>query len=304
MKDETPLDDHLVARLVRTQFPELNPVRVERLGEGCDSVAFDVNGAWVFRFPKRADVERQLPIEARLLTSLNLRGSPIPVPTYWFHGKPSDEFPRHFGGYSKLPGLTANRLDRSRLDLRRLAPVLGRFLSWLHAFPLEEALAMGIADQRQDNVIAEVQEEVLEEFPVLSRGAPDAPLDEWRAFFQAAPFSARPALPAFAIVHNDLAAEHVLVHETGAHVTGVIDWSDVAVGDRAVDFGGIFHWGGAAFLSDVLANYAWPVDDALVTRARFFAASRGVLDVGFGLERGDRSYVEGGLRAIGMAIAV
>jgi aminoglycoside phosphotransferase (APT) family kinase protein len=291
----------LAARVALSQFPELDPIRVELLGEGCDSVAFEVNGVWVFRFPKRTDVERQLLIETKLLRSLTVHGSPIPVPAFCFHGRPSGDFPYHFAGYSKLAGIAANRVDPSRLSLRRLAPALGRFLSWLHAFPAGDAMAMGVADQTGDDVIAEVQKEALEDFPVLSGVVPDAPLDAWRAFLQAGPLSPRPPASAFALVHNDLAAEHVLVDESAQRVTGVIDWSDVAIGDRAIDFAGIFHWGGAPFLNDVLANYDRPVDEHLATRARFFAAGRGVLDVQFGLERNDREYVDGGLRALRMA---
>jgi aminoglycoside phosphotransferase (APT) family kinase protein len=302
MNDDGYIDEHLARRLVQAQFPELDPVRVERLGEGCDSVAFEVNRTWVFKFPKRADVERQLPIEAKLLRWLGLRGSPVPVPAFVFEGRPSEEFPRHFGGYAKLTGLPANRLDGPAADPEGLAPVLGRFLSWLHALPMDDALALGVPDERHDAVMMDVQKEALEEFPVLWRVTGDAPFDAWRAFFEDVRSVPRATASAFAVVHNDLAAEHVLMGERGARVTGVIDWSDAAIGDRAIDLAGIVHWGGAAFLNGVLAHYAGDVDEGLLARARFLAAGRGVLDVKFGLERGDRAYVEGGLRAIATAI--
>ena len=40
---------------------------VEHLGEDTDGTDFEVNGQWVFRFPKRADVDKQLAIESRIL---------------------------------------------------------------------------------------------------------------------------------------------------------------------------------------------------------------------------------------------
>ena len=302
MTDEIAIDADLARSVVRTQFPELDPLQIERLGEGCDSVAFEVNGTWVFRFPKRADVEQQLSVETKLLRWLRLGGSPIPVPAFGFDGRPSDEFPRHFGGYAKLKGIPANRLNPSGIAFERLAPELGRFLSWLHGLPADEVLAAGVADERGHDVIAEVRDEVLEEFPVLLRVIPDAPVDAWHAFFDGALSLPRPGPSAFALVHNDLAAEHVLVDDTGAHVTGVIDWSDAAIGDRALDFGGVHHWGGATFLNSVLAHYGGVVDNGLLDRARFFAAARGVLDVSFGLARDDRAYVENGVRAIRWAL--
>jgi aminoglycoside phosphotransferase (APT) family kinase protein len=301
MSGDIQVNQELASRLVHTQFPELDPIQVAPLGEGCDSVAFEVNGGWVFRFPKRPDVEQQLLIETKLLRWLTVHGSPIPLPAFSFHGRPSESFPFHFAGYSKLPGMTANRVDPGKPVHRRLAAALGRFLSWLHAFSATDAMAIGVPDQHEHDVIADVQREALEDFPVLARVAPDAPLDRWRAFLEAAPIAAPPPPSAFALVHNDLAAEHVLVDESAQRVTGVIDWSDAAIGDRAIDFAGIFHWGGAPFMNGVLANYDRPIDEHLEARARFFAAGRGVLDVQFGLERNDREYVEGGLRALSMA---
>jgi hypothetical protein len=75
------LNATLVAGIVEAQFPQLAPVRVTYLGEGGDNAAFDVNGAWVFRFPKRGDVERQLHVEMRLLAPLSDR-PPLPIPAY------------------------------------------------------------------------------------------------------------------------------------------------------------------------------------------------------------------------------
>ena len=166
----------------------------------------------------------------------------------------------------------------------------------------DEVLVAGVADERGHDVIAETRDEVLEEFPVLLRVIPDGPVDTWRAFFDGALSLPRPGPSAFALVHNDFAAEHVLVDGTGADVTGVIDWSDAAIGDRAIDFGGILHWGGDTFLRNVLAHYGGAVDDGLLARARFFAAARGVLDVSFGLARDDHAYVENGVRAIRWAL--
>ncbi len=59
-----------VTKIIEQTFPQLAPAYVRALGEGCDSVAFEVNGQWVFRFPKRADVEEQLFVEHRLLPAL------------------------------------------------------------------------------------------------------------------------------------------------------------------------------------------------------------------------------------------
>lgn len=294
------IDPDVARRVITAQFPELDPIQIERLGEGCDSVAFDVNGTWVFRFPKRIDVEHQLDAEMKLLRWLTRRDVPVPIPSYSFAGRPTEAFPHRFGGYPKLCGAPANRAELSTRAIGSLAPSLGRFLSWLHAAPIDDALALGVADQRHIDALGEARHEAIEELPIVLRVLPDAPTANWRTYLEGARPHPRPS--AFALVHNDLAAEHVLVDANLSGVTGVIDWSDAAVGDRATDLGGIFHWGGAALLDAVLAHYTGEIDDGLLSRARCLAAARGVLDVGFGLDRNDRSYIENGVRAIRWAV--
>jgi aminoglycoside phosphotransferase (APT) family kinase protein len=300
MIDSATPDAARIARIIHAQFPALDPVRVRFLGEGCDSSAFEVNDGLVFRFPKRADVEEQLLTEARFLEALAASRPSVPIPDFQFHGMPTAEFPRHFGGYPKLPGQSAIDTDPRVSDPAHLAPSLGRFLSWLHAFPADEAIRLGVPDRRDDSVLKEISAEALEGLDVMRQVTPDAPVSLWRAVLEHPPSSTTSSC--FAVVHNDLAAEHVLVDSGSRSVTGIIDWSDMAVGDRAIDFAGMCHWGGPEFLERVLSGYDGTIDDGLRARACYVAACRGVLDVGFGVERNRPEYVNAGLRAIAMTI--
>jgi aminoglycoside phosphotransferase (APT) family kinase protein len=289
----------LAARIIEAQFPQLAPARVSFLGEGYDSSAFDVNAAWVFRFPKRADVERQLLVEMRILPVLAGR-APLPIPSFVFHGQPSGTFPRHFGGYRKLAGVPGLQVDPAQVSFPALAPVLGRFLSWLHAFPVSEAARLGVEHHPVESLIEEVRTEALTDFELLNRAAPDAPLATWHAYLKSVPDARSPLSPA--LVHNDLAAEHILIDEAARAVTGIIDWSDIAAGDPAVDFAGVFHWGGQPFIDAVLSAYNGRFDDRLVSRARFMAACRGVGDVRFGIDTDRPEYIAGGLRALHLCV--
>jgi hypothetical protein len=92
-----------IAGVIAEQFGELCPVTVTYLGEGYDSTAFDVNGRWVFRFPKRCDVERQLLLESEILPLLAPR---IP---YRYRASPSTGCHRSdfHGILWAIPGLRA-----------------------------------------------------------------------------------------------------------------------------------------------------------------------------------------------------
>jgi aminoglycoside phosphotransferase (APT) family kinase protein len=296
LKRVSTLDATLVARIIEAQFPQCAPARVTYLGEGYDSTAFDVNGVWVFRFPKRAEVEQQLVIEMRMLPVLAGR-APLPIPAFSLRGEPSPGFPRHFGGYRRLAGVPGIEMDPARVPFSVLAPMLGRFLTWLHAFPVGEAARLGVERQPIEPLVEEIRAEALEDFERLSSVAPDAPLDTWFTYLKSGVAEARPLLTP-ALVHNDLAAEHILVGEAARTVTGVIDWSDMAVSDPALDIAGMFHWGGQAFGDAVLSAYEGAIDDRLASRARFMAACRGVGDVKFGLETDRPEYIAAGLRAL------
>ena len=284
------LDAERAGRIVGEQFAALAPVTASYLGEGWDNLAFDVNGEWVFRFPKRADVERQLLLEIRLLPLL--AASPIAVPAYVWHGRPSALFPRHFGGYARLPGRPA--IDAARAGW---AAALGRFFSWLHAFPAGAARAAGVPHQRSSALIEALRADALADVHRLGEVAPDAPLEAWHAFIRAG--AARPeSPPADVLLHGDFSGEHALFEPASGRLTGIIDWSEVAVGDPAIDLSGLFHWGGPAFARRVLAEYRGTADEATVARAQYLAACRGVGDVAFGLQIARPAYVEAGLRAL------
>lgn len=290
------MDAARVTAIVRRQFPELALSSVTCLGEGCDNWAFEVDGIWVFRFPKRADVDRQLAVESRMLTVL-AGASPIPLPRFCFHGEPSPGFPYRFVGYPKLAGARAIDLDAETMPVDTWAPVLGRFLSWLHRRSVDDAVQLGVERQDVTAALEEVRSDALDDFAILRSCATADTLDRWHAFFQAGPTLPASALPPV-VAHMDLAAEHVLYDPAARQITGIIDWTEIAIADRALDLAGVFHWGGPPLVHAVLASYDAPIDAGVLQRARYLAACRGLADVAFGRRTGRPEYVTAGFRAL------
>jgi aminoglycoside phosphotransferase (APT) family kinase protein len=298
MLEGNPLSTTQVAEIIRRQFPDVSITSVSYLGEGCDSSAFDVNAQWVFRFPKRGDVEEQLLLEFRVLPLLASH-SPIPLPAFCFHGHPSAVFPRHFGGYPKLPGISGIQLDPETTPFAELAPVLAQFLSCLHAFPVQAAAGVGVPHGEVMSFIEEVRADAFDDFELLNKVAPTSPLEEWQAYLKTGPSAAR-VLSEPVVVHNDLGREHILCDLPTRGLTGIIDWSDITISDRLVDMAGLFHWGGAPFVDAVLSHYAGAIDEAALSCARYVAVCRGVADVAFGLETTRQEYIEAGIRALSL----
>lgn len=299
--EDTQLDATQVAAILRLQFPDVSPSTVAYLGEGCDSTVFEVNEQWVFRFPKRADVAQQLAIESRILPAL-AEQSPLPIPVFCFHGQPSEAFPYHFVGYRKLPGVPAIRVDPRVMPCEKWAPAMGRFLSWLHRFPVGEAARLGVPRQDVMALIEEVRTDALDDFELLAQVTEAAPLEKWHAYFEKGYQPSERTRSAPVVVHRDLAAEHVLCDPERQELTGVIDWSEIAISDPSIDLAGLFHWGGQPCIDALCSAYVGTIDEDVLGRARFLASCRGVGDVAFGLETGRREYVEAGTRALDLCL--
>lgn len=213
------------------------------VGDGWDSVAEVVEGRWIDRAPRRAEVAGWLRAETRLLPliagQLPLQ---VPVPAVV---RADPLVVRHVS----VPGaaVLAERLDA--VDGERV----GAFLRALHGVRSDEvvaALATGrssVADQ-----LAELDDAVL---PLLGgeRRAGRRLLDELAD------------APGGVLVHGDLGPEHLLVAPGEQHVTGVIDWSDARLGDPALDLAWVLHATPVAFADALAAAYG--VDTTMRDRA-------------------------------------
>jgi aminoglycoside phosphotransferase (APT) family kinase protein len=89
----------------------------------------------------------------------------------------------------------------------------------------------------------------------------------------------------------------VLVDPSTSAVTGVIDWTDAAVGDPAYDLGLILRDLGPAALDAALGALGRD-DDGLRERAGFYARCTLVEDLAYGLEHDEPAYVRKSVAAI------
>ena len=264
-RSDRPLDAERVARVVAAQFPDLAPARAEFLDEGWDSDAYAVNGTWVFRFPKRADIQASHDVERALLPHLGPR-LPIQVPDPTKFGQPCEEFPYRFVGHRCIEGVPASRFPVDRVDQRTCAGQLGPFLSRLHSFPAEEAARLGVPAPPLAMRLAAPRERLRALWPQIVPGL-DADLAR-----RGAAFLEEPAVPLYAgplrLCNTDLRDGHVLLAEDGSRIVGIIDWGDACLFDPAVDFAGIWGWLGESFVRRVLDGYEGEVDGGFLERAR------------------------------------
>lgn len=249
-------------RIIAEAFPEFRQSAIEALDGGYDFWTFELDGDWIFRFPKRETSVGKLDKEIDLLSHLGRRLT-LPVPAY---RRVPDlrQSPRRFAGYRKLPGVQANGCVD--FDRPRTARQLGGFLGELHGHPMEIALRAGVP-QDGDSIklwrgraLAQLQE---------IAGAVEIDPGEIRGFLDRAPecYRGEPRL-----AHGDLWAEHILIDSRRGRVCGVIDWGDAVIGDPALDFCCLYASFGEGCLSLAIEAYPLGADTGLASRSRYLAA--------------------------------
>lgn len=297
---ERVVSPELARSLIEAEFPEFRPAGVELLGQGFDNTAYRVNGAWVFRFPRRQFAVPFMEREPRLLPTLSpLLPLQIPVPEKV--GRGNEMYPWPFAGYRELPGQTACRAALTDEDRAAAAKPLGEFLAALHAFPIEEAVRLGapgdeigrmdvaMRTQRARTALGELAAEGLVG-DALRRGL-DTVIDDVPASLEGRPL---------ALQHGDLYSLHILVDER-RRPSGIIDWGDIHVGDRAVDLAV------APIFLPPDAHAAFfeaygPVDPDTLRLARFRAVYHSALAACFAHAVGDRDLERESLLALNRAV--
>ena len=104
--------------------------------------------------------------------------------------------------------------------------------------------------------------------------------------------TAPPTVPTDDVLcHNDLGAEHILVADDGVTITGVLDWSDAALGDRAMDLGRLLRDLGPDVVLDIVERLGLE-PATVVPRAAFYARCALLEDLDYGVSSGDRRYAD------------
>jgi aminoglycoside phosphotransferase (APT) family kinase protein len=272
--------DMSVVDLLRSHVPGLRAERVVVIESGWDSLVYEVDDSWIFRFPRRSKVAARMRAEAALLPEL---APTLPAPVPRLEVAVFAEV--SFVGYRKLRGEPLTR----GIDDPKVGAALGAFVAAIHRFPRERAVSLGIGDLDHRGelrrFVAELERRVV---PLL--GTADAA--RARSMFDG--FFTRGGAHEPVLVHGDLGPEHILRQD--GNLAGVLDWTDARIGDAALDLAWPLHGTGRRF-SEAVAN-AYGADDALQERARFYHRLGPWHEVLYGLDEGRPELVDSGLEAI------
>ena len=228
---EVATSREVVRALLREQHPDLADREITDPVEGFDMAVFRLGEDLAVRLPRHREAIASLAVEVRWVRELS-EGWTFPTQRIVRTGVPGEEFPWNWAVTSWLPGRNAARhpLEASA------APDLGRALAEIHRpapadapFDVEQSIRLAERDP--------VLRRFLRTLPSVGAGRgsmvdPGAVEELWgRAL--AVPDDAPRVW-----IHADLHPFNVISDE--GRFGGIIDWSDIARGDPAVDLG--FLW--------------------------------------------------------------
>ncbi len=270
--DEVDTDIALVRRLLTSQFPRwaglpLEPVK----SAGTDNAIYRLGDGMAVRQPRigwaTGQVEKEHLWLPRLAPHLPLR---IPVPLAM--GSPGEGYPWHWSVYRWLGGENAS-MGRIA-DPCVAATALARFILALQRIdttggpPTGRGLPLAMRDDSTREAIAALR-------GVLDDGVLAAAMEVWEEALAAPEWDRAPVW-----VHGDLLPGNLLV--TGGHLSAVIDFGGLGVGDPACDL--MIAWGLFTGESRDLFRATLGVDEATWARGRGHALSQALIFIPYYLE--------------------
>lgn len=231
MKAKTVIKQYDVATIsevLHREVPDLAINSINIIETGWDHLVAEVNGDWIFRFPRTEGSITNLEREKQLLDYLKNHIT-LAIPHYHYFGTDTA-----FVGYRKIPGISLNPQVYAGLDLnvrRNIATTLALFFTELHhAVSREQALQLGYT-----NIIRPLEE--IESILVDTLPMDIAIMIQKAVAYARKDLSKEQDLVFF---HQDVNGDNSAFNATTGQIIGVFDFSDAGIGPRSWEFAELF----------------------------------------------------------------
>ncbi|MGE7906289.1 phosphotransferase [Peribacillus sp. NPDC094092] len=234
---EYPVSLELAGKLIMLQFPEIELKEIKQLGEGFDNTVIQINGQFVFRFPRRPIAVTLIQVESQLLPSI--AGTfPLAIPEPIFFGKPSTLYPYPFTGYKMVKGHLP--VEGSTANKAESAKRFAHFLKALHSFPVERAMRLGVKHDGMMRLdVSYRKKSLMENVSNLLKLGFFEQAQAVKDFVET--LGELDVQHPVSLVHGDIHIRNVLLDDEGV-LAGIIDWGDVHVGNPAIDFSFLYSY--------------------------------------------------------------
>jgi aminoglycoside phosphotransferase (APT) family kinase protein len=266
---EVAIDEALVRTLLRAQHPDLAELPLKPIDSGWDNVMFRLGDRLAVRMPRRYAAAALVQHEQDWLPTLAPR-LPLPISAPVRVGIPGSGYPWRWNIVPWLTGVAAD-LHPPRADQ---ATRLAAFFDALHVEAPPGAphnMYRGVPLSNRADAFADrmrrLETRAVEIDPAIRHLWDEA---------LATPIDVAPTW-----IHGDFHARNVLVDD-GA-ISGIIDWGDIAAGDRATDLVAIWMLFDDPADRRAAMRGCRSVSDATWSRAKGWAVLFGVLLLATGL---------------------
>ena len=260
---------------------------VKRIPGGWGSWTFDVDGQWIFRFPRTESASAAGARELRFLPELAGHVD-FDVPTPRWSGTWNA---RPFFGYPRIVGHPLEVVDVDKNP--GVAVRLVSMVHQIHTFDRMRAIdLLGVEGTTKEwqRRYADLRTHAQSDIGSLTDANTASLLERGFDDFESASFAFTPTL-----IHGDLGTDHFLIdHETGWPV-GIIDFEDVDVGDPAIDFIGFWITLGPQRTRRMLGKYEGEVDSGFIVRLKAYWWMGALHAVQYGIKHGDQSIIDDAL---------
>lgn len=236
------------------------------IGEGFGSLVLENQYGFIIRVAKNLDTAKQYVKEYNILPQLQAKLFPINIPIpKWYHYD-TEKVPYGIIAYEKLAGPTLNPKVISEENKKRIAKQLAEFIALIHQTPTDHFQDTCPQEENDRNHFTNLRENTYNELSKnLSKKEMLMMNDWWEEMLQDQTFYSHKSV----LCHGDLWYENILVNHQQTDITGIIDFSEVKIGDPAIDLVP-HHYIGEDFYSYVLNEYrmAFPNDPTIDERVK------------------------------------
>jgi len=250
------IKENTVKEILVEQFEFSENIVVRELSSGWDSSAFLIDNLYVFRFPKREDVEKQLEMEKIVLEILaHSKKFFVRFPKFIYQGHPSKYYPFKFIGYEIIDGkevhflkgygkCVLNEMSDFINNLHSIDDIvlenLKNHLKTLYtSYQWLKKHVCGLINSSEETFL--LKEEYLFAQEILQNDK----YENWHG--------------KMVLTHSDLNTEHLFLDKKGNHLVGIIDWGDVCLGEPSRDWAGYVMLDGVENLPE--DNPLWTKDE-------------------------------------------
>lgn len=276
---------------IKSKFPQIMIKSIKMGNEGQNNDVVIINDQYVFKFPKYLKGITQLRNETKILRILK-KYLTLHIPQPEFENFDTGKIGEVFCGYRIIKGssLTKELLFQAK-NRQIIAEQLAVFLKELHSIPVNEVrdIVIPVLDGHKQwyQLLNKIQNKL---FPYMDENKQESIRNNFSTFLNRTE-SFEPV-----IIHGDFGPSNIILDTDNGMIEGIIDFSDISVGDPALDIAALM--GPYGFDEDFITffSHIYLSVDSMLDRAKFYASTFALQEALFGLENGDMEAFNSGMK--------